>query len=68
MARELNGYREELEMILNHFGDRRVLTEKDVVNYTGRSRNWVRAHIGNCKDITVTALARYLASLSSGVR
>lgn len=63
MSRELPGYREELEMVLQHFGNRRVLTEKEVIAYTGRSKTWVHSHLGNCKDMTVTALARSLASL-----
>ena len=67
MSRELSGYREELELILNHFGSRRVLTEKDVVEYTGRSKTWVHSHLGNCKDMTVTSLARSLAALRSEV-
>ena len=68
MSRELAGYREELEMILNHFGNRRILTEKDVIDYTGRSKTWVHAHLGNCKDMTVTALARSLAALGREAR
>lgn len=66
MPRELPGYREELEMVLSHFGAKRVLTEKEVVEYTGRSKTWVHSHIGNCKDMTVSALARSLAELRRG--
>ena len=68
MSREVQGYREELELILHHFGNRRILTEKDVIEYTGRSKTWVHSHLGSCRDMTVTSLARSLASLGSEAR
>ncbi len=41
MPREAEGYRPELEQILTYFGGKRVLTTKDVMEYTGRSRHWL---------------------------
>ena len=63
MAREKANYRDELEQLLNFFGDRRVLTITDVSEYTGRSRRWVKKayNIDPTKGITVVALARELS-------
>ncbi len=62
MGREKEGYRDELEQLLDHFGDRRVLSVADVARYTGRDRRWCQRIYGIDPDkvITVVGLARVL--------
>ena len=63
MPREKEGYRDELEQLLNFFGARRVLTVSDVARYTGRDRDWCKNTYGIIpkKGITVVALARAMS-------
>ena len=60
MAREKEGYRDTLELLLKHFGSKTVLTVAEVMEFTGRSRNFVRKYLVNGKDphISVCDLAR----------
>lgn len=65
MPREKAGYRDALERLNELFPDRELLTCKDLMAYTGLSRNTVRAHfkfpIGG-KYIAKTELARQVCS------
>ena len=59
--REVEGYRDQLEVLLNHFGDVGIVTQKSVADYTGRSQRWVKDRLGIGKNgITLPALARRL--------
>lgn len=63
MPREKPTYRLELEELTRYFGPRRILTVTDVANYTGRSRNWCREHLGCSYDgMTVVQLAHALTT------
>lgn len=62
MPRETEGYRPELEQILTYFPGRRVLTMKDVMEYTGRSRHWL-LNRGLRGEISAVQLAMVLSKL-----
>lgn len=64
MGREKPTFRAELEEILRYFGDKRILSVTDMVNYTGMSREWVTAHIGTQK-ITAVQFAYALTNLNN---
>lgn len=56
-------YQAELDEIIRATG-KRVLSQADVVAYTGRSRDYVREHLGiTGNGITATRLARKLCAL-----
>lgn len=62
--RENEFYRLELEQIAQVFGNKRVLSLKDVSFYTGKSLNWCREHIGvNAEGITQVKLAVKLSTM-----
>lgn len=61
--REPETYRLELEQVLNHFGDKRILTLGDVSAYTGHSRKWVRDNLGITGDVTAVKLAYTMSRL-----
>ena len=64
MAREMEGYRDQLEDILTFFDGRRLLTVTDVAKYLGRERRCVQARFGIGPDgITAVGLARKLTAL-----
>jgi len=62
MPREAESYRPELEQILAYFPNKRVLTTKEVMEYTGRSRHWLENR-GMLGDITAVQLAIALTKL-----
>lgn len=64
--RELPNYREELEQVIAYFGQKRVLTKKDIQDYTGRGRKWVDNHIPKQQSYTQRDLAVAMARLSAG--
>ena len=59
-------YKAELKEIRYFFGDRCVLSVSDVSNYTGRSRKWVRTHLGvsGREGVTATNLAIKLTEMN----
>lgn len=67
MAREKEGYREQLEELKDHFGDVGIVTQPQVVAYTGRSDKWVRNRLGvkRC-GVTLPVLARRLLEVCDG--
>lgn len=61
MPREHIDYRNNLELLLEAFPDKRVLMIKDVMAYTGRSRNFVKSrYCPESDSISLPALARKL--------
>ena len=64
MAREKEGFRENLELLNNRFPDHDLLTMEEVMVVTGyRSKNTVLKHLGRCfvnKRISKVYLARYM--------
>lgn len=62
MPREPESYRPELEQILAFFPGKRVLTTKEIMEYTGRSRHWLEARkmLG---EMTAVQLALALTKL-----
>lgn len=59
MPREKPEYRDNLEDLRAYFGDKRLLTIKDVAEYCGRSREYVTRLYGLTKGgITTATLAR----------
>ena len=61
--REPPTYRIELEQILEFFGNKRILSVRDVVAYTGRGKDWVAAHLGvTGHGITAAQLAMKMAN------
>lgn len=65
MAREKEGYRNQLEALILHFGaDAGMVTQKQVAAYLGRSDKWVRTHLQvRGTGITLPLLADRLVSL-----
>jgi hypothetical protein len=67
MAREREGYREQLEELIRHFGDVGMVTQPQVVAYTGRGEKWVRRRLGvGRQGVTLPVLARRLLELCDG--
>ena len=67
MAREKEGYREQLEELIRHFGDVGMVTQPQVMAYTGRSDKWVRKRLGVGRSgVTLPVLARRLLELCDG--
>lgn len=65
MAREKEGYREQLEQIRAAFPDKEMLTVCDVAKYTGWGRDRVRrvlpfCEFGGSPALARSELARYL--------
>ena len=64
MAREKEGYRENLELLNNRFPDHDMLSIEEVMQVTGyKKRDTVRKHLGKSfvnKRLSKTALARYM--------
>lgn len=67
MPRELEDFRPYMEDILAFTGGRRVLTAKEAMAYTGRSRHWLNNR-GLNNQIGAVQLARLMAALDKGVR
>ena len=63
MPRELEDFRPYMEDILQFTGGRRVMTAKEAMAYTGKSRHWLINRGLNCQ-IGVIQLARLMASIS----
>lgn len=65
MPREKAGYRDQMERLNELFPDRELLTCKDLMEYTGLSRNTVKKHfrfpVGG-QYIAKTELARMVCS------
>ena len=63
MSRENATYRDELEPLLEFFGNKRVLSVSDVSRYTGRSREWCKSTYGidPAVGISVISLAHKLS-------
>ena len=67
MAREKEGYREQLEELIRHFGDVGMVTQPQVVAYTGRGEKWVRRRLKVGREgVTLSVLARRLLELCDG--
>lgn len=67
MAREREGYREQLEELIRHFGDVGMVTQPQVVAYTGRGEKWVRRRLKvGRQGVTLPVLARRLLELCDG--
>lgn len=64
MSRENETYRLHLEDLFGFFGEKRILSVKDVATYTGKSLNWCREHLHVDKNgITVVKLANELSKM-----
>ena len=62
MAREKEGYRDNLERIKSYFPDKEMLTNKDVQNFTGMCYRSVRKRFAFTKGYVSTAdLARQMS-------
>lgn len=67
MAREREGYREQLEELIRHFGDVGMVTQPQVIAYTGRGEKWVRRRLKVGREgVTLPVLARRLLELCDG--
>lgn len=64
MAREREDYRPYMEDILAFTGGRRIMTAKEAMAYTGKSRHWL-ANKGLTKEVGVVQLARIMAMLNA---
>jgi len=62
VPREKEAYRDNLVALLEYFGDRRLLSAKDVAAYCGRDPRYVRRlySIGR-EGITIPTLARKMS-------
>ncbi len=62
--KEMPNYRDELEEILRHFNGRRILTFKEVQDYTGKGYKWCTNHLNIPHDgCTAVQLAKALSKL-----
>lgn len=67
MAREKEGYREQLELLISHFGDVGIVHTPEVAQYTGMSKRWVYERLGVRRvGVTLPVLARRLLELCDG--
>ena len=59
MPREKEGYRDNMEALLEYFGGKRLLSIEDVAEYCGRDRRFVKKRFGIDKNgIMLPVLAR----------
>lgn len=64
MARERDGYREQLEALMSHFGDVGMVSKAEVAEYTRHCQRWVKDRLGVGRNgITLPVLARRLLEL-----
>lgn len=57
--REHEAYRDNLEALMEHFGNKRLLTATDVAEYCGRDRRFIKELYGIPRTgITIQTLAR----------
>lgn len=63
MSRERPTYRAELELILLHFNDKKILSVSDMERYLHKSRGWVERHI-SCKPLTAAQFAYALTHMN----
>ena len=63
MSRELEDFRPYMEDILAFTGGRRVMTAKEAMEYTGKSRHWLNNR-GLNNQIGAVQLARLMATLN----
>ena len=64
MAREREGYREQLEVLMNHFGDVGLVDVHQVAHYIGMSERWCRDRLGVRRNgLTLPVLAIRLLEL-----
>lgn len=70
MPREPENYRPYLEDILTYTGGRRVMTAKEAMAYTGKSRHWLNNRGLNSRIGAIQAiqLARVMAAMDGGGR
>ena len=69
MAREKPTYRDELEMILSHFGGKQIISFAEVQTYTGRGYKWCKSHLDIPRDgCTAVQLAHALACVGEKKR
>lgn len=62
--RETIEYRDVMEHLISHFGDKGVLTQVEVATYCGRCERWVKSHLGVGRGgISLPVLARRLLEL-----
>lgn len=64
MPREKQDYRPYLEDLLAYTNGRRIMTAKEAMAYTGKSRHWL-AGKGLTKEVGVVQLARIMAMLNA---
>ena len=67
MPREKQDYRPYLEDLLAYTGGRRIMTAKEAMAYTGKSRHWLNNR-GLNTHIGVVQLARIMAGLNTEAR
>lgn len=64
MARELEGYRDQVMLIRERFPNQEVFDVSDVITLVNRGRKFVKRHIMyDCNNICTANLARRLCSL-----
>ena len=64
MARELEGYRDQIMLIRERFPDQDVFNVGEVIDIAKKSRNFVKRHIMyDCNNICIANLARRLCLL-----
>ena len=67
MPRELEDFRPYMEDILAFTGGRRIMTAKEAMAYTGRSRKWLNDR-GLNNNIGAVQLARLMAMTNKRAR
>lgn len=64
MARELEGYRDQILLIRERFPDQEVFDVSEVIILANRGRKFVKRHIMyDCNNICIAILARRLCAL-----
>lgn len=64
MSREKETFRDELELILQYFGGKHIISWKEVQEYTGKGYDWCTNHLPIPHDgCTAVQLARALSNL-----
>jgi len=64
MSREVPGYRQEVDLIRERFGQKAIIDWKEIIEYTGKSEFWCSKHLNVPHNgCTVAKLATALASL-----
>lgn len=64
MAREAEGFREQILLIRERFPEKEIFNVEDVISLAKKSRNFVKRHIMyDCNNICTANLARRLCNL-----